>query len=112
MTMTAEQRASLNQLFDHMKKRPGMWFSGQVPPIVTWFQGFQMAFKLQHPALDVDAQYAQVILQRGWESGAQAVWRQMEAKGMSPEAINAELLAIYAEVWDRISLTIQPDPVL
>ena len=106
--MTTDQRTSMSQLFEQMKKRPGMWFSPQVPPIVIWFQGFQMALKLQNPSLDAESVFRTVALQRGWQSGAQPVWRQMEERGFSPEAINAELLAIYTTIWEQVST---PDPI-
>jgi hypothetical protein len=109
--MTPQQLANMTQVFGHMQKRPGMWFSPQVPPVVTWFQGFQMAIRLQYPSLDVDSILQSVIVQRGWESGAQPVWRQMEARGLSFDAINSELVSIYAAVWEQIGTTLQLDPM-
>lgn len=87
---------------EHMRKRPGMYFSSNVPAVVTFLQGFEMAFRLMNPDTNYDAIHKEIVLSRGWEYSAQPVWHQMQERGFDGEAIKAEMLAIYSAVWEKI----------
>jgi hypothetical protein len=102
--MIKEQQENILRVLEHMRKRPGMYFSSEVPTVVTFFDGFKMACVILNPELDFDTLFKDVILNRGWEHSAQAVWRQMQERGFSDEAVIDEMIAIYTAVWEKVSV--------
>lgn len=100
--MNQKQREGFHQVMEHMRKRPNMYFSSDVPAVVTFLQGFDMAFRLMNAEVNFEVVQKEVILSRGWEYSAQPVWHQMQERGVDNEAIKAEMLAIYSAVWEKI----------
>ncbi len=93
------------QLLDglaHIRKRPLMYFSNQVPAVVNFIEGFKTACLLLEPASNYHAIYQQVIQERGWKLSAQAIWDQMQERGMDDQAVIAELLEIQHQVWTKL----------
>jgi hypothetical protein len=102
--MIKEQHENIVRVLEHIRKRPGMYFSSEVPTVVTFLDGFKTACVILDPELDFDALFKHVILNRGWEHGAQAVWSQMRERGFSEEAVVDEMIAIYTAVWEKIAI--------
>ncbi len=101
------QRENVLKVLDHVRKRPQMYISSEVPAVANFLEGFKLAYVLLNRAAEFEAIYVQVIQSRGWVQSSQAVWRQMQERGFDDEAIIAELLAIHSAVWEKIAL--QPD---
>lgn len=86
------------QVLEHIRKHPGMYFSEMAPAVVNFLEGFKIAL-----APEVfDVVYADALRLRGWDVSSKAVWQQMREKNYDEEAINAEMLAIYLDVWREI----------
>jgi len=102
--MIKEQQENIVRVLEHMRKRPGMYFSSEVPTVATFLDGFKTACILLNPDLNFDNLFKEVILDRGWENSAQAVWRQMQERGFKDEAIIDEMIAIYTAVWEKIAV--------
>lgn len=96
--MANEQPSITVKVLEHIHKHPGMYFSGMAPAVVNFLEGFKLAIAPE----DFEPVYADVIRQRGWEISSKAVWQQMQEKGFDEDAVNAEMLAIYLDVWREI----------
>lgn len=88
--------------WEHICKRPLMYFSNDVPAVVNFLEGFKTACLMLNPAFDYKAIYGQVIQERGWKDSPQGIWRQMQERGMSDEEVISEMLAVYQEIWTQL----------
>jgi hypothetical protein len=101
--MNAQQAADLTQLLDRIAARPARFFGKpDILLAVTFLSGFRTALNV---ALEINSDVSdRVIQERGWNprpvSGL-GIERQMLVKGMSPEQVIAELVAIETEVLKR-----------
>jgi hypothetical protein len=105
--MNKEQQTKILKGLAHVRKRPGMYFSSGVPAVVNFIEGFRVACQLLGEIEDYDTIYNQIVVERGWEWSSQAIWIQMNERGLDDSAIIAELLDIQLAVWERVS-TQQP----
>jgi hypothetical protein len=95
------KRNPLMERLDHIRKRPLMYFSDQVPAVVNFLEGFTTAWVMLYPVSDFYSIREQVIREHGWEQSATPIWQQMKERGMDDAAIIDEMLAIYYEIWTR-----------
>lgn len=95
---------SILEALEHIRKRPLMYFSNDVPAVVNFLEGFTTACLLLKPVSDYNASYQTVIEARGWEYSAMPVWRQMKEQGMADATVVDELLAIHQEVWTQLNI--------
>jgi hypothetical protein len=102
--MNEEQKENMLKILEHIRKRPYMYFSTDVPAVATFLDGFKLAYSILNPDADFNAVFIQEILKRGWNHSAQAVWHQMRERGFDDEAMITELLAIHSAVWEKIIL--------
>lgn len=93
---------SVKAVLEHMLKRPGMYFSPDVPTIVNYLDGFALACRLLEPSLAFDQHIKQVALSRGWEDSSRSLWRQMQDRRFDDDATIAEMLTIYNLAWEKI----------
>ncbi len=100
--MDKGQRAKLLKGLDHVRQRPGMYFSSEVPAVVNFIEGFRLACALLGSVANYDAIYKQVIEERGWKWSSQPIWTQMKERGLNDDAIIAELFDIQMMLWQRI----------
>lgn len=108
--MDEKQRDNFKKALDHLQKRPRMYFSSDAPAVANWLEGFKFAFLLLTPAPDFYEIFNEVVAARGWEHSPQAVWGQMQERGWDEDAINAEMLAIYNEVLERVLAQTELEP--
>ncbi len=95
-----EKISILLDVLQHMRKRPGMYFS-TVTQADCYLRGFYSA---SHICLDLppSTRYrATVTIERGWTWSAVHPWNEMRNQGMDDAAIIDEMLAIEIEVWKR-----------
>src|SRR5690606_37802565 len=92
-------------VLEHMRKRPGMYIGTlTVSNVDTFLRGFVLGRELIDPDLKHDKIYRETIANRGWKSDSpQTVWRQMQERGFTDQAIIDELLTIEFEVWKQIA---------
>lgn len=88
----------------HIRKRPLMYFSDQVPAVVNFLEGFKTACLMMNPLFDYDSVYRVVLHERNWEYSAVPIWQQMQERGMDDAEIIAELLTIHQKIWTRLNL--------
>lgn len=96
--MQDDKHQATIQALEYIHRHPGMFFSESAPAVVNFLEGFKMALA---PA-DFDVVYANILRKRGWDAAAKAVWEQMREQKYDEAAINAEMLAIYLDVWREI----------
>lgn len=88
--------------WEHIRKRPLMYFSNDVPAVVNFLEGFKTACLVLNPAFDYETIYQQVIREHGLEDSSQAIWRQLQERGLSDEEVISEMLAIHQEIWAQL----------
>ncbi len=97
-----EKKNSLLAGWEHIRRRPLMYFSNDVPAVVNFLAGLRTACLLLNPAFDYETIYNQIIQERGWKNASQGIWRQMQERGMNDSEMIAELLAIHEEIWTHL----------
>jgi hypothetical protein len=91
-----EQKAKqILQVLQHMRLRPGMWFSDTVPPVVNTLIGMGIGLG------EYFHEHKDVVVERGWTVSSQHPALEMKARGMSDEAITHEILTIAIESLKR-----------
>lgn len=95
---------SILEALEHVRKRPLMYFSDDVPAVVNFLAGFSLAWLTLNPESDFYAIREQIISEHGWEHSAAHIWRQMQEQGMDDAAVVDELLAIHQEIWARLNV--------
>ena len=89
---------------EHIRKRPLMYFSNDVPAVVNFLEGFKTACLMLNAGFDYKTIYEQVAQERGWKNSPQGIWRQMQERGMNDAEVIAELLAIHQEIWIQLDV--------
>lgn len=100
--MDEKLKETFTKTWNHLAKRPGMYFSNEVPAVSNFLEGFKLAFLVFNATPDFHEIFQQVVLSRGWENSAQGVWRQMQDQGLDEDTIIQELLTIYDLVFNTI----------
>jgi hypothetical protein len=93
----------------HMRLRPGMYFSSDMPGVYAYLNGFKTACHLL--GVDISKNESVIWSERGWEAGALHPIKQMQEKGMSEAEITEELLTSLILALVR-SYSISTQPVL
>jgi len=88
---------------ENVYKRPAMYIGKKddVDGIVKFFQGFLGACDALGFGYSRDIS-RQVIVENGWEPGAEGVWMQMRNKGMSEEDIVKEFVRLEIKKWQKL----------
>lgn len=100
--MDEKQHDTFMKAYDHLQKRPGMYFASGVPAVANFMEGFKTAFLLFNTTPDFYNVFKEVAINRGWEDSPQAVWGQMQERGWDEDAIITELLEIYRLVFEKL----------
>jgi hypothetical protein len=93
--MTDAQNTQILTILEHVRKRPGMYFSDQVPAVANFLNGFVLACSLFEETLRDNSAYHRALVARGWEITSTGVWVQMAERGYDEAAIIQEMLIIY-----------------
>lgn len=97
-----ENQNALFAGWEHIRKRPLMYFSNDVPAVINFLEGFKTACLMLNPAFDYKAIYEQVIQEHGWKDSPQGIWHQMQERGMNDAEVIAELLTIHQKIWTQL----------
>ncbi len=92
MDLTKEQIEGLLTSFAHMRMRPQMYFSNDLPTVQNWLYGFEAACRLFDIRVLDDVW--KIWHERGWSNGAMSGVPQMVKKGLSEDEIILEVFTI------------------
>ncbi len=93
----------LVETLKHVQKRPAMYVSADVPPMVSFLSGFELASRMLLRDADYDRTLNAIIQQRGWKVSTVPLWDQMAERGMDAAAVVDELLSIHIAVWEALT---------
>lgn len=99
----------LQQLLDHINKRPGMYMSDDLPTVVNFLTGLRLGLRAADSRLAsaFEQQIASVEKTHGWAASPSGAWTRMRERGLDDKAIMTEILSIYAEAWDNVIADIE-----
>jgi hypothetical protein len=103
--MTADYRTRLIECLQLMAERPALYIGNHDPDLAAlWLSGFTTAVDLEgNLGPDERRALREAVWQaRGWRVTSTSCWRQMKARGMTPEDMIAELIAIEIDVLNSI----------
>ncbi len=99
--MSQTNIASIIQLLERVRQKPGMYLGNDVYAILDFITGVNCTcsvFDLQRD----EAIYKAVLVEGGWEYGTKAPLYQMIEKGMDYAHIVNEALTIEIDTWKRM----------
>jgi hypothetical protein len=107
MEARKEDLEKLLGVLTHMRLRPGMYFSSDMPGVYTYLNGFKTACHLL--GVDISINESVIWSERGWKTGPLHPIKQMQEKGMSEAKITEELLtSLILTLVRSYSLSTQP----
>lgn len=109
--MDEKQAHAVIEALEHIRKRPGMYFSDEFSAAINFITGFETACRVLFSELERTTEVVQdVLAERGWQGNSTGfLWKEMETQGLEQSAIIEELLAIEIEIWKRRAGASVPD---
>src|SRR5512141_1886722 len=86
----ADITALINYLED-VRSRPELWLSRELPLVVTFLTGFNVACRALGMKASPDSTWGEILAERGWNWTPSGPWTDMEEKGLSEADIVNEL---------------------
>jgi len=92
MDLTKEQIEALLTSLAHMRMRPQMYFSNDMPAIQNWLYGFEAACRLFD--IRIWDERGKIWSERGWDNGAMHPIQKMTEKGLTEDEVIIEVFTV------------------
>lgn len=98
-----EQIDRLIENLENVQAVPRMFFGDNVPPVVNFIWGFNLACNAFGVIDEYNKIYNEVRVEHGWSGGSRHPFEEMNERGFSNEEAIREIINMEIETWRRVS---------